>query len=81
MGIPRLRVAGHHGPVLFQERVLNMSDTAEKSYWQDEKIKRAVTPPPEFTNVQKAVFSLSGSIGYCLESEHKPGTNRVVFAL
>ena len=72
---------GSRARQLFLEKVLNMTESDEKTYWQDQKVKRGLSPPPSFSNVQKAVFSLKDSIGYCLSSEHKPGTSRVVLTL
>ena len=66
---------------LFQQKVLKMTATEEQAYWQDQKIKLGKTPPPEFINIPKAVFSLKGSIGYCLRSEHKAGTSKIVLTL
>ena len=72
---------GTKARMLFQEKVLSMSDNDETIYWQNQKIKRGLTPPPEFTNTQRAVFSLKGSISYCLKSEHKPGTSKIILTL
>ena len=65
----------------FQSKVLGMDDTAEKSYWQEQKVKKGLSPPPEFSNVQKAVFSLKGGIGYCFKSQFKVGTNKILLTL
>jgi hypothetical protein len=72
---------GTKARMLFQKKVLNMSDNEETTYWQNQKIKRGLTPPPEFTNTQRAVFSLKGSLGYCLKSEHKPGASKIILTL
>ena len=66
---------------LFRARVLDMSETEEETYWQKQKVKKGRLPPPEFRNIQKAIFSLKGSIGYCLQSEHNPGTSRAILVL
>ena len=66
---------------IFRQKVLDMTATEERTYWQMQKVKKGISPPPEFRNVQKAVFSLKGGIGYCLLSEHKPGTSRIILHL
>lgn len=65
----------------FLKKVLGMNASEETSYWQDQKIKKGLTPPPEFANTPKAVFSLKGSIGYCLKSAYRPGTVKVLLTL
>ena len=44
----------------FQSKVLGMDASEETAYWQKQKITRGATPPPEFADVQKAIFSLKG---------------------
>jgi len=66
---------------VFVRKVLGMDEAGEKIYWQEQKIKRGLTPPPEFNNTQKAVFSLKGGIGYCFKSEHIPNVNKMVLTL
>jgi hypothetical protein len=65
----------------FQEKVLGMDANAELSYWQEQKVKRGATPPPEFSNAQRAVFSLKGGIGYCLKSSYYAGTTKILLKL
>ena len=72
---------GSKARMLFQEKVLRMTQSEESAYWQNQKIKSGRTPPPEFNDIQKAVFSLKGSIGYCLYSEYKSGTSKIVLKL
>ncbi len=66
---------------IFDEKVLGMSETEEIKYWQDAQIKKGITPPAEFSNTQRAVFSLGGGIGYCFESDHIATVNKVVLKL
>lgn len=65
----------------FQAKVLGMDDSAEKAYWQKQKIKKGLTPPPEISNTQRGVFSLQQSLSYCLKSQYKTGTSKVLLTL
>ena len=65
----------------FQSKVLGMNGSTEKAFWQEQKIKKGVTPPPEISNTQKGVFSLKMSISYCLKSQYKAGTGKVLLSL
>ena len=62
----------------FRKLVLKMSGEKEAGYWQDEKVKRGVEPPPEMTATLKAVFSKSGGISYVFRKDFKEGTAKVV---
>lgn len=72
---------GSKARALFQQKVLRMTAPAEREYWEEQKIRYGKTPPPEFSNIPKAIFSLRGSIGYCLRSEHKARTSKIVLTL
>ncbi len=65
----------------FRKRVLNMSSSAEKSYWQKRKIKAGESRPAEFENTLRAVFKLRGAVSYVYRSQFKEGTARVVLVL
>jgi hypothetical protein len=65
----------------FQKRVLEMDPRQERMYWQDRKIKIGISIPPEFTNLQKAVFNISGSMSYVYRSQYREGVTEVVFVI
>ncbi len=65
----------------FQAKVLDMDDGKETAYWQEQKIKKGITPPPEIGNTQKGVFSLKKSVSYCLQSQYKTGTSKILLTL
>ncbi len=65
----------------FQQRVVEMDESLEANYWEQQKIKTGLTPPVEFAGTVKAVFSVKGSIGYCLRSEYREGVVKVLLVL
>ena len=62
-------------------KVLGMDAAKETAYWQEQKIKKGHTPPPELSNTQKAVFSLKGSVSYCYRKDFKKGAAKVLLVL
>ena len=54
----------------FINRVLNMNQDKEKTYWRNLKIQVGVSKPLELSNIQKAVFNLKGAIGYVYRSQY-----------
>jgi ABC-type phosphate transport system substrate-binding protein len=65
----------------FLSRIMKMSPAVETAYWRDKKIKVGVSKPPEFSNVQKAVFSLRGSISYVYRSQYIEGVVKTVLVV
>ncbi|MCP4677428.1 MAG: hypothetical protein GY854_18315 [Deltaproteobacteria bacterium] len=65
----------------FRKRLLDMTANEETRYWQDQKIKGGITPPPELGNTQKAVFKIKGAVSYVFRSEYKEKTSKVVLVL
>ena len=65
----------------FQQRVLGMDSAMEETYWQEMQIKKGITPPPEFSNTLKAVFSVESSIGYIYRKDYKEGVVKVLLVL
>ena len=65
----------------FLARLLKMTPDVEKAYWRDQKIKVGLSKPPEFGNVQKAVFKLKGAIGYIYRSQYLEGVVKVVLVV
>ena len=64
----------------FVEQVLGMTIEDERAFWQKQKIKKGLTPPPTFTNICKAVFKLKSAIGYVRRSDYK-GVNKVLLVI
>jgi hypothetical protein len=62
----------------FRKRVLKMSEEKEKGYWEDEKVKKGVEPPPEMAATLKAVFSKSGGVSYVFRKDYKDGTAKIL---
>lgn len=79
--VPMNAKPGSPARAAFQNKILGMDENGEKAYWQEQKIMTGLTPPAEISNVPKAVFTVERSIGYCLKSQHKSGTSRVVLTL
>lgn len=71
---PALRAA-------FAHKVLGMNPTQEKAYWQDFKIKKGTTAPPEFGNNLKAVYKIKGSVSYIFKSQYKEGVVKILLEL
>lgn len=65
----------------FRSRVLRMSLEEEQSFWQDQKIRKGLTPPAEFGNPLKAVFSLSGSVSYVFRRDYRDGVAKILLVL
>ena len=65
----------------FLKRLLNMEQSRERSYWQEQKIKRGVLPPPAFSNSLRAVFQISGSVSYVFRSDYKEGVAKILAVL
>lgn len=65
----------------FVRKVLQMSPEEEVAYWQEQKIKTGEVTPPEFTNTQKAVFKLPGSVSYVYRSELKAGVSKILLVI
>jgi ABC-type phosphate transport system substrate-binding protein len=62
----------------FRKHVLRMSEEKEKGFWEDEKVKKGIEPPPETAGTLKAVFSKSGGISYVFRKDYKDGTAKIV---
>jgi len=62
----------------FVKEIIGMSSSEEKYYWEKEKIRSGVKPPPEFGNTIKGVFKLKGSVGYCYRSDFIEGVVKII---
>lgn len=65
----------------FQLKVLAMDASAEKKYWQDQKIKDGSNAPIELSDTLRAVFSMRGGISYCFRKHYKAGTSKILLTL
>ena len=65
----------------FSKKVLDMNNIGEVRYWQKMMIQKGLTPPAEFSNTQKAVYSLKGGIGYCFKADYLPAINKIVMTI
>lgn len=65
----------------FIEQVLLMTPEEEKRYFQEEKIKNGLQEPNSFSNTQKAVFKLRGSVSYVYRSDFKEGVAKVLLVI
>lgn len=62
----------------FCKRVLKMTPEKERGFWDEEKVKKGVEPPPEVPATLKAVFSKSGGISYVFRKDYKEGTAKIL---
>jgi len=62
----------------FRKHVLKMSEDKEKGFWEEEKVKKGVEPPPEMAGTLKAVFSKPGGISYVFRKDYKEGTAKII---
>jgi hypothetical protein len=65
----------------FRKTVLNMNASAEERYWEDLKVKYGQSEPPVFSNNQKAVFRLPGSISYIYRKDYLSNVVKVVLVI
>lgn len=65
----------------FQRRVLGMDPESELIYWERQKIQRALSPPPEFPQTQKAVFKLRNSVSYVFRKDYRANVSKVLLVI
>ena len=65
----------------FLRLLLGLSALEEKTYWQEQKITKGISPPPEFNNQLKAVFKLKGAISYIYRSEYKENVVKILMVV
>ena len=65
----------------FLRRLLNMEESRERAYWQEQKIKRGALPPAAFSSSLRAVFQIKGSVAYVFRSDYKEGVAKIVAVL
>ncbi len=66
---------------VFLEKVIGMTLEKELLFWQNQKIKKGIGGPPEFSNTQKATFSIRGSISYVKRSDHREGVTKTLLVI
>lgn len=62
----------------FRKKVLFMTAVDEKRYWQDQMVRAAKKPPPQFGNPEKAVYHLKGAISYVFRKNLNLGVVKAV---
>ncbi len=65
----------------FAQKVLGMSPSSEKRFWEEQKVKRGRTAPPELKTPLKGVFSLKGSVSYVRRKNFKPGVAKILLVI
>ena len=65
----------------FYQKALNMTSNEEEYYWQKEKVKSGVIPPPEFSRTIKAVYRIKGSVGYCYRKDYVKGVVKILMVV
>ena len=58
-----------------------MTPAEEQSYWQEQKIRKGLTPPAEFASTLKAVFSVKGAVSYVFRKQFKEGVAKVLLII
>ena len=46
-----------------------MTPSEEATYWENQKIRQQLSPPPEMGSILKAVFKLKNSISYAYRKD------------
>ncbi|MCP4601768.1 MAG: hypothetical protein GY847_14835 [Proteobacteria bacterium] len=72
---------GEESRNFFVNAVLNRTISEDQSYWQKQKVMTGETPPPEFKNTLKAVFSIRNSISYCLRKDYLEGVVKILLVI
>jgi hypothetical protein len=65
----------------FLEIVTDMTEEEEKHYWQKQKVRKGIPPPPEFQDVLKAVFSVKNSVSYIYRHQYHEDVVKVLLVL
>ena len=58
-----------------------MEQSRERSYWQEQKIRKGLMPPATFSNLLMAVFKVNGSVSYVFRSDYKQGVVKILAVL
>ena len=65
----------------FREKVLNMSAKDEETYWENQKVRKQITPPPELGSIPKAVFKLKNSLSYAYRKDVPANVVKVLLVI
>ncbi len=65
----------------FARRALDMTPEEEQDFWEDQKVRKGIDAPPEFTNTLKAVFKLRGSISYVRRRDYRENVSKILLVL
>ena len=65
----------------FREKVLGMSARDEEIYWENQKVRKQLTPPPEMMGTPKAVFKLKNSISYAFRKDVPKNVVKVLLVI
>lgn len=65
----------------FIRAILEMDIREEHDYWEAQRVRYALSPPPEFNNILKAVFHLRGSVSYIFRKDFKEGVVDVLLVI
>ncbi len=65
----------------FRTIVLGFQPNEEKTYWQERFIKTGTEAPPSFSNTQKAVFKLRGSVSYIFRKDYREGVSKILLVV
>ena len=66
---------------VFREKVLDMSESEEKTYWEKQKVRRQLTMPAEMRSIVKAVFKLSNAISYAYRKDVPNNVVKVLYVI
>lgn len=62
----------------FLNKVLKMAKTEEDRYWEEQKIKKGITPPMEIMNTLKGAGSQKGAVSYIFRKDFKAGQAKIL---
>lgn len=65
----------------FSRLVLSMTAQDEEIYWQQQRIRKGLNPPPEFKSPLRAVYSLKGSVSYIFRKDYLKGVVKIIRVL
>ncbi len=65
----------------FLSKVLSMRLAQEKAFWQEQKIRKGMAAPPEFSNTLKAVFKIKGALSYIFRKDYREGVAKILLVL
>jgi ABC-type phosphate transport system substrate-binding protein len=65
----------------FREAVLGMDEDQELRYWQEQKIRKAISPPSAFNDTLKVVYHVPGSVSYVFRKDYKENVSKVLLVI